>query len=88
MLLNVKGHILVEVKVLPVTIIGEGLELGHNGTPRGCDSVATEEDSMQDTPNLTAFTCFQFLSAVPIPNIFESTRHASLPNTFVVVKAP
>jgi len=44
MLLNVKGHILVKVEVLLVTIITEGLELGHNGTPCGRDSVATEEN--------------------------------------------
>ncbi len=31
MLLNVKSHILVKVEVLSVTLIFEGLELGHNG---------------------------------------------------------
>jgi len=33
MLLNVKGHILVKIKVLLVTIITEGLELGHKVLP-------------------------------------------------------
>ncbi len=33
MLLNVKIYILVKVKVLAVSLIPEGLQLGHNGAP-------------------------------------------------------
>jgi hypothetical protein len=33
MLLNVKIHILVKVKVLAVFLLPEGLQLGHNGAP-------------------------------------------------------
>jgi hypothetical protein len=33
MLLNVKIHVLVKIKVLAVSLIPEGLQLGHNGTP-------------------------------------------------------
>ena len=32
---------------------------------------------------LIYLTCFQFLSADPIPRIFNSTKHASLPSTSV-----
>ncbi len=60
-----KGHILVEVEVLLVTIIGESLELGHNGTPRGRDSVATEEDSMQNSSNLSSILALDLLHVSP-----------------------
>jgi hypothetical protein len=33
MLLNVKIHVLVKVKVIAVSLISEGLQLGHNGAP-------------------------------------------------------
>ena len=33
MLLNVKIHVLVKVKVLAVSLVPEGLQLGHNGAP-------------------------------------------------------
>ncbi len=33
MLLNVKMQVLVKVKVLAVSLIPEGLQLGHNGAP-------------------------------------------------------
>jgi hypothetical protein len=33
MLLNVKIHVLVKVKVLVISLILERLQLGHNGTP-------------------------------------------------------
>ncbi len=33
MLLNVKIHILVKIEVLAVSLITEGLQLGHNGAP-------------------------------------------------------
>ena len=33
MLLNVKIHVLVKIEVLAVSLIPEGLQLGHNGAP-------------------------------------------------------
>ncbi len=33
MLLNVKINLLVEIEVLVVSLIPEGLQLGHNGVP-------------------------------------------------------
>jgi len=65
MLLNVKGHILVKVEVLLVTIITEGLELGHNGAPCRCDSITTEEGSIQSPPNLSAILALYLLHVSP-----------------------
>ncbi len=33
MLLNIKINVLVKVKVLAVSLVPEGLQLGHNGAP-------------------------------------------------------
>ena len=47
MLLNMKIHVLVEIEVLAVSLIPEGLQLGHNGVPGRHDSLPTKEKSVQ-----------------------------------------
>ncbi len=47
MLLNVKIHILVNIEVLAVSLIPEGLQLGHNGTPGRHNTLLTKEKSVQ-----------------------------------------
>ncbi len=47
MLLNVKIHVLVEIEVLAVSLIPEGLQLGHNGAPGQHNTLSTKEKSVQ-----------------------------------------
>ncbi len=47
MLLNVKIHVLVKIEVLAVSLIPEGLQLGHNGAPGQHNTLPTEENSVQ-----------------------------------------
>ncbi len=47
MLLNVKIHLLVKIEVLAVSLIPEGLQLGHNGTPGRHNMLPTKENSVQ-----------------------------------------
>jgi hypothetical protein len=65
MLLNVKGHILVKVEVLSVTLISEGLELGHNGASSGCDPITAEEGGMHDSPHLPTILALDLLHVGP-----------------------
>ena len=65
MLLNVKGHILVEVEVLSVTLISEGLELVHNGASTGCDTITAEKSGMQDSPHLPTILALDLLHVGP-----------------------
>ncbi len=46
MLLNVKIHVLVKIEVLAVSLIPEGLQLGHNGTPGRHNTLPTKENSV------------------------------------------
>jgi hypothetical protein len=46
MLLNVKIHVLVKVKVLAVFLIPEGLQLGHNSIPGWHNMLPTKEKSV------------------------------------------
>ncbi len=46
MLLNMKIHVFVKVKVLAVSLIPEGLQLDHNGTPGLHNTFPTEEKSV------------------------------------------
>jgi hypothetical protein len=46
MLLNVKIHILVKVKVLVISLIPEGLQLSHNGAPDRHSTLPTKEKSV------------------------------------------
>ena len=59
MLLNVKGHILVKVVVLSVTLISEGLELVHNG------AITAEKSGMQDLPHLPTSLVLDLLHVGP-----------------------
>jgi hypothetical protein len=61
MLLNVKGHILVKVEVLLVTLMSEGLELGHNGARCGCNLITSEEGGVQNSPNLSPVLALDLL---------------------------
>ncbi len=47
MLFNVKIHVLVKIEVLAVSLIREGLQLGHNGVPGQDNSLSTKENSVQ-----------------------------------------
>ena len=65
MLLNVKGHILVKVVVLLVTLLPEGLELVHNGASSGCDPITAEKSGMQDLPHLPTSLVLDLLHVGP-----------------------
>ncbi len=47
MLLNVKIHVLVKIEDLAVSLIPEGLQLGHNGAPGQHNTLPTKENSVQ-----------------------------------------
>ncbi len=47
MLLNMKMHLLVKIEVLVVSLIPEGLQLGHNGAPGRHNMLPTKENSVQ-----------------------------------------
>ncbi len=47
MLLNVKIHVLVKIEVFAVSLIPEGLQLGHNGAPSRHNTLPTKEKSVQ-----------------------------------------
>jgi hypothetical protein len=47
MLLNMKIHILVKIEVLAISVIPEGLQLGHNGAPGRHNTLPTKEKSVQ-----------------------------------------
>ena len=65
MLLNVKGHILVKVEVHSVTLISEGLELGHNGARCGCNLITSEEGGVQNLPNLSTILALDIFHVGP-----------------------
>ncbi len=52
MLLNVKIHILVKMGVLAVSLIPEGLQLGHNGAPGQHNMLLTKEKGAQGSIHL------------------------------------
>ncbi len=52
MLLNVKIHVFVKIEVLVVSLIPEGLQLGHNGIPSQDSSLSTKEESVQGPVHL------------------------------------
>ena len=54
MLLNVKIHILVKIEVLAVSLIPEGLQLGHNGVPGQDNLLSAKEESVQGPVNLSS----------------------------------
>jgi hypothetical protein len=53
MLLNVKIHILVKIEVLAVSLIPEGLQLGHNDAPGRHNTLLTKENSVQGPIHLS-----------------------------------
>ncbi len=53
MLLNVKIHILVKIEVLAISLIPEGLQLGHNGVPGQDNSLSAKEESVQGPVHLS-----------------------------------
>ncbi len=60
LLLNVKIHILVKIEVLPVSLISEGLQFGHNGVPGQDNLLSAKEESVQGPVHLS-----------PIPDLAE-----------------
>ncbi len=52
MLLNVKVRVLVKIEVLAVSLIPEGLQLGHNGVPGRDNSLFAKEESVQGPVHL------------------------------------
>ena len=53
MLLNVKIHVLVEIEVLAVSLISEGLQPGLNGVPGRDNSLSSKEESVQGPVHLS-----------------------------------
>ena len=53
MLLNVKIHVLVKIEVLVVSLIPEGLQLGHNGVPGQDNLLSAKEESVQGPVHLS-----------------------------------
>ncbi len=53
MLLNVKIHVLVKIKVLAVSLISEGLQPGHNGIPGRDNLLSAKEESVQGPVHLS-----------------------------------
>ncbi len=53
MLLNVKIHILVKIEILAVSLIPEGLQLGHNGAHGRHNTLPTKENSVQGPIHLS-----------------------------------
>ncbi len=53
MLLNVKIHVLVKIEVLVVSLIPEGLQLGHNGIPGQDNTLSAKEESVQGPVHLS-----------------------------------
>ncbi len=57
MLLNMKIHVLVKIEVLVVSLIPEGLQLGHNGVPGQDNSLSAKEESVQGPVHLSPILC-------------------------------
>jgi hypothetical protein len=53
MLLNVKICVLVKIEVLAVSLIPEGLQLGHNGAPGQHNTLPAKEKSVQGPIHLS-----------------------------------
>ncbi len=53
LLLNMKIHVLVKIEVLAVSLIPEGLQLGHNGAPGRHNTLPTKENSVQGPIHLS-----------------------------------
>ncbi len=53
MLLNVKIHVLVKIEVLAISLISEGLQLGHNGVPGRDNLLSAKEESVQGLVHLS-----------------------------------
>jgi hypothetical protein len=53
MLLNVMVHVFVNIEVLEVSLIPEGLQLGHNGVPGRHNTLSTKEESVQGPVHLS-----------------------------------
>ncbi len=68
MLLNVKIH--VPVKVLAVTLIPKGLQLGHNGVPGQDNLLSTKYESVQGPVHLLPILGLAELLHVPSPARF------------------
>ncbi len=70
MLLNVKIHILVKIEVLAVSLIPEGLQLGHNGAPGRHITLPTEENSVQGPIHMSTIFGLAELLHVTLPAQF------------------
>jgi hypothetical protein len=71
MLLNMKIRVLVKIEVLAVSLIPEGLQLGHNGAPGQHNTLSTKEKSVQGPicccPFLILLNFFTWLHQLNFP---------------------
>jgi hypothetical protein len=70
MLLNVKIHLLVKIEVLAVSLIPEGLQLGHNGTSGQHNTLPTKEKSVQGPIHLSPVLGLAELLHITLPARF------------------
>ncbi len=67
MMLNMKIHVLVKIEVLVVSLISEGLQLGHNGALGQHNTLLTKENSVQGPIHLLPILDFAELLNVTPP---------------------
>ncbi len=70
MLLNMKIHVLVEIEVLAVSLMSEGLQPGHNGIPGRDNFLSTKEESVQGPVHLSPILALAELLHVTPPARF------------------
>ncbi len=70
MLLNVKIQVLVKIEVLAVSLIPEGLQLGHNGVPGQDNTLSAKEESVQGLVHLLPILGLAELLHVTLPAQF------------------
>ncbi len=66
MLLNMKIRVLVEIEVLAVSLMSEGLQPGHNGIPGQDNLLSAKEESVQGPVHLSPILGLaEFLHVTP-----------------------
>ncbi len=80
MLLNVKIHVLVKIEVLAVSLIPEGLKLGHNGAPGQHNRLPTKENSVQGLIHLSPILGLAELLHVTPPASFPPASMEDIVN--------
>ncbi len=69
-LLNVKIHVLNKIEVFAVSLIPEGLQLGHNGIPGQDNLLSAKEESVQGLVHLPPILGLAELLHVTLPALF------------------